>query len=357
MRRAALGAVRPLRYGVSGGRAILRRCGANLAAAVHQQTEQFETNLLTVEQLQADGRYEEAIALLGPMSNMEHPRLNHHAKMATEYIKRLGAEQQQASGKAEEVCRQARRADRHDYRGAIRLPGGRARRAAQRGLREAPGRGGRAAAGAVRAESRPAGGVAGKRVWAAMPLIARLLELKPDHAQARQIAEHVQKHFAHAAQAKLAKYRYEEAVKVLDHVPESLQSAEVAALARGCSELALIAWNVRHAAVVAGALLAAVNRMRKLAPGDPRGGKLSAECGVVASRRRRKAGWPRPRGPRRRPTRPWAFPIDWLNGLGRIAAGPAGSKRREPPNPGCFAVACGLALQGLAEPVRLNLRT
>ena len=179
-------------------------CGANLAAAIHQQTEQFEANLLTVEQFQTEGRYEEAMALLGPMSSIEHPRLNHHAKMATEYIKRLGAEQQQATGKAEEVRRQAQeRFDQHDYRAAIDLledvPNGLRSEAFEKLLAEAEGR--QQELAALRRDLRAA--IAGKRVWAAMPLVARLLELKPDHAQARRIAEQVQKHFAQAAQAKL----------------------------------------------------------------------------------------------------------------------------------------------------------
>ncbi len=334
-------------------------CGANLAAAIHQQTEQFEANLLTVEQLQAEGRYEEAMALLGPMSNIEHPRLNHHAKMAVEYIKRLGAEQQQASGKAEDVCRQAQeRFDQHDYRGAIDLledvPAGLRSAAFEKLLAEAEGR--QQELAVLRRDLRAA--IAGKRVWAAMPLVARLLELKPDHAQARRIAEQVQKHFAQAAQAKLAQYRYEEAVKVLDHVPESLRSAEVAALGRQCSDLALIAWNVRHAAAVDAALLAAVDRMRKLAPGDPRGAKLSAEMRRRCEQAEKEGRLaPPPWAPPPADT-PLGFPIDWLNGLGRIAAGAKLERSVVAANPGCFAVACGLALQGLGQtPVRLNLRT
>ena len=70
-------------------------CGANLAAAIHQQTEQFKAHLQTVEQLQAEGRYEEAIKLLGPISGATHPRLSHHAAQATELIKRLTAELRQ----------------------------------------------------------------------------------------------------------------------------------------------------------------------------------------------------------------------------------------------------------------------
>ena len=191
-----------------------------------------------------------------------------------------------------------------------------------------------------------------------MPLVARLLELKPDHAQARRIAEQVQKHFAQAAQAKLAQYRYEEAVKVLDHVPESLRSAEVAALGRQCSDLALIAWNVRHAAAVDAALLAAVDRMRKLAPGDPRGAKLSAEMRRRCEQAEKEGRLaPPPWAPPPADT-PLGFPIDWLNGLGRIAAGAKLERSVVAANPGCFAVACGLALQGLGQtPVRLNLRT
>jgi type IV pilus assembly protein PilM len=332
-------------------------CGANLAAAIHQQTEQFEANLLTVERFQAEGRYEEAMALLGPISSIEHPRLTHQAKLAAEYIKRLDAERQQALEKAEAVCRQAEGCfEGHDYDGVVRLleevPAGLRSEVCRNLLAEAEQR--QQELVSLRRDLRRA--IAGKRVPAAMPLIARLLALKPDHAQARQIAEKVQKRFAQAAEAKLAQYRYDEAVKVLSHVPESLRTAEVAALERRCSELALIGWNVRNAAAVDGALLAVVSRMRKMAPGDARAAKLAAEM-------RRRCDQAEKDGRLAPP--PWAsppadtalgFPIDWLNGLGRIAPGAGLDRTVVAANPGCFAVACGLALQGLGQaPVQLSL--
>ncbi len=96
-------------------------CGANLAAAVHQQTEQFEMNLMTAEQLQSEARYEEAIALLGPMSNMDHPRLNHHARAAKELVKRLALERQRGLSQAVAAFDQGRALmDKCDYEGAAR---------------------------------------------------------------------------------------------------------------------------------------------------------------------------------------------------------------------------------------------
>jgi type IV pilus assembly protein PilM len=332
-------------------------CGANLAAAVHQQTEQFEMNLLTVEQLQAEGRYDEAIALLGPISSVEHPRLNHHAKAATEFIKRLTAERQQGMSQAEESCRQGRlRFDAHDYSAVVRLlediPVGLRNEEFQNLLAEAVRR---------REELATLGGhlraaIAGKRISAALPMIARLLELKPDHAQARQLADKVQKRFAQAAAAKIAKCRYEEAVKLLDEVPESLRSAETAALAQRASELAWIAWDLRNAAVVDAPLLAVAARLKKLSPGDARSEKLAAEMRrryVQAEKDGRLAPPPWASPP---PQTPLGFPVDWLNGLGRIAPGTGLDRALLATNPGCFAVACGLALQGLGQAhVQLDL--
>ena len=284
-------------------------CGANLVAAIHQQTEQFEMDLLTVEQFQAEGRYDEAMALLGPISSIEHPRLNHHAKLATEFIKRLDAERKQALDKAEQLCGQAQgRFEAHDYAGTIHLledvPAGLRSEAFQNLLTEAGQR--QEEVAALRRQFRAA--IAGKKISAALPVVGRLLELQPDHAQARQIAEKMQKRFAQAAEAKLAKYHYAEAVKVLGQVPESLRGGEMAALGQRAGELAWIAWDLRNAAAVDGPLLSMASRLRKLAPGDPRGEKLAAEMRRRCGRRRKTAGWPRPRGPRGPRIRPWDSP-------------------------------------------------
>ena len=269
-------------------------CGANLVAAIHQQTEQFEMNLLTVERLQAEGRYEEAIALLGPISGMERPRLSHHAKLATDFIKRLTTERQQKLGKAEEVCRQGRHwLDQHDYRRAIRLleevPVPLRNEEFQALLAEAKQR--RHELASLGEELRAA--LEKKTFSAVLPKIARLLELKPTHAQARQLAEQIQKQFTQTARAKIAEYRYEEAARLLRKVPESVQTAEAAALRERTDELAWIAWDLRHAAVVDAALVAVASRLQKLSPGDPRGAKLGAENAAAPG----AGGGPGPAGP------------------------------------------------------------
>ena len=332
-------------------------CGANLAAAIHQQTEQFEMNLLTAERLQAECRYDEAIAVLSPISNLDHPRLGHHARLAGEFIKRLTAERQQGLGRAEEVCRQGQaRFDEHDYPGAIRLLEG-----IPKTLRSEEFQGLLTEASERQQELAFLGGelraaLQSKKIIAAAPKIARLLELKPGHVQARQLAEQIQKRFAQAAEAKIAEFRYEEAVKILAEVPKSLWNAETAALGSRANELAWIAWDLRNAAAVDRPLLAVAGRLRQLAPADPRPETRRRDAPPPHPGREGGPADPAALGPGPTET-PLGLPVDWLNGLGSIEPGDALDRVVVGANPGCFAVACGLALQGLGQSqVQLNLR-
>jgi len=334
-------------------------CGANLAAAVHQQSEQFEMTLLKAEQLQTEARYEEAVELLSPMSEMtDHPRLSHQAKAATELIKRLGAEREQALTKAEAVYSRGQRClDDHDYQGAIAVlesvsPTLR-NEEFQTLLAEAVSRQQELAClgKELRADLR------NKDMIAALPKVARLLELKPGHAQARQLAEQIQKRFAAAAAAKLAQYQYEEAAKLLENIPRSLQIAETAALCERVADLSWITWDLRNAAVVDGPLLAVVERLRALAPDDPRGPKLLEEMQRRA-KRAAKSGVivPPPWASQSAPT-PAGFPIDFLDSFRRLKLGESLDRAALSAHPGAFAVACGLALQGLGQAhVQLDLR-
>ena len=150
--------------------------------------------------------------------------------------------------------------------------------------------------------------IAAKNLSAAMPKIARLLELKPLHQSARQLAEQIQQRFVAAAEAKLAEHRYEEAAKILENVPESVQNPRTATLRQRASELAWIAWDLRNGPLVDGTLVAVAGRLLERSPQDPRAAKLRDEC--IAAQERREERSPRPRTlgvPGSRPP-PLAFP-------------------------------------------------
>ena len=150
--------------------------------------------------------------------------------------------------------------------------------------------------------------IAAKNLSAAMPKIARLLELKPLHQSARQLAEQIQQRFVAAAEAKLAEHRYEEAAKILENVPESVQNPRTATLRQRASELAWIAWDLRNAPLVDGTLVAVAGRLLERSPQDPRAAKPARRNARAASRTPRRAiasrshpGRPRsPRQPRPR---------------------------------------------------------
>ena len=325
-------------------------CGANLAAAVHQQTEQFEMHLLSVEQLEAQGRYEEAMNLLRPISGATHPRLTQHATQASEIIKRLTAQRERALTGAGEILAQGQRLmDEHDYEQAAGLIEGvhASLRSPemQQLLAEALKR--KEETTSLEQELRAA--IHKQNISAMLPTITRLLELKPENRQARQLARKIETRISLAAEAKLKGHQYQQAANLLVNVPESLESPQTKSLRQQANELAWIAWDLRNAPVVDGPLLAVVQRMRTLAPTDPRGAKLVAEI----ERRRKQAtdrgGLVLPPWASRPTQTPLGLPIEWLNGFQRIAPGENLDTAVLAAHPGCFAVACGLALQGLGE--------
>ena len=235
-------------------------------------------NLMTAEQLQSEARYEEAIALLGPMSNMDHPRLNHHARAAKELIKRLTLDRHQGLSKAAAAYDQGQELmDKCDYDGAARaleaVPTPLRSSDHARLLAEAVDR--RQEVAALAMEARAALGR--KDISAAIPKITRLLELKPEHAAARQLAAQIQGRFVLAAEEKFAKHQYEEAAKLLSKAPAAVETPEAAAVRDRIEEAAWIAWDVRNAPVVDDVLLAVVERLRKASPSDPRGPRLLEE--------------------------------------------------------------------------------
>ncbi len=63
-----------------------------------------------------------------------------------------------------------------------------------------------------------------KRLLDLPPKIERLLTLKPDHAYAEGLAEQVRSRLTDAAEKRLADYRYDEALQLLDHVAPDCRS-------------------------------------------------------------------------------------------------------------------------------------
>ena len=105
-------------------------------------------------------------------------------------------------------------------------------------------------------------------------------------------------------------------------MPESLQTAETAALRSRAAELAWIAWDLRNAPVVDDALLAWSIRMQSLSPAIPRGPKLLDEIQPPQTGREEPRREPGALAGCLRPNRRLlGLPVEWLNGFRGIDPG------------------------------------
>ncbi|MGA2034588.1 MAG: pilus assembly protein PilM [Thermoguttaceae bacterium] len=332
----------------SSGEKFCGTCGANLAAVIRQQIEQFEGRILEVQKLQAQCRYDEAISLLEPMAQAEHPRLSRYVARAAQLVKQLAARRDQHCSAAEAALVEGRRClEQHDYENAARLlesvaPGLR-NEEFQNLLGDVLAR--RQEFTALTDEVRQ--GLRAKQPSELLPKIGRILELKPDNAQFRQLALQLQQRYCRAAEAKLAQFQYQQGLALLEQIPESVRSAEANQLYERTAELAWLDRDLRTAPVIDKPLLAAAQRLRTLSPADARNDKLCEELQrriktSAAENRITATEWvPAPAKSL------LGVPIEWMSGFRRLTCGDEAAAKVLQENPGCLAVACGLALQGV----------
>lgn len=323
-------------------------CGADLVGGMERRIRDCREKLQEAERMQAEHRYDEALALLGPISRNGHPGLEELAQLAAATIQRLTQERARRVAEAEAAVDSARdRLAASDYEGAIHvleqisLPfrTGEAADLLNEATRSAQ------EVATLSEELRQA--VQQKRTDELPARLGRLLSIKPDHAQAQRLAERFRRRLCEAARDRLAQHRYDAALECLEQIPQPARDAEVEELREQAAELASLWWSLQNAPVVDKVLLSMGHRLIKTSPGDPRSQKLLAEL-------QRRAALPR--SDARRTGVPWAaapeqthvgYPVDWVTGFQRIRYAEGFDPSLLVEHPGCFFVAAGLALQGL----------
>ena len=332
-------------------------CGENLVESVERLIEQYEADLARVKQLETDCRYDEAIALLGPMRTTEHPRLRRHVDQAKELAKQLTVQRDQRIAQAEAARQEAGAlVVDYEYEAAMRLldniPPTLRTSKMERLLEEVQARLEEIAS----LDDELSTAIACERTIHLLPKISRLLALKPGHVRAAELAERFRDRVGRVAEEKLAHHEYRGALDLLDQLPEGARSPELEMLRHRTAELVWLSENLRTAAVVDSTLVHVAERLGELAPEDQRVAKLAAE---VRRRARMVAANPHRAYP------PWAAPpestrlgspIDWYTNFRRIGVKDDLAKPILEDHPGRLLAACGLALQGLQQaPMRLNL--
>lgn len=327
-------------------------CGANREATVEQKARDFDRQIHEAESLLAEFRYEEALAILIPVAEADHPRLQAQAQRANQLIGQATAERDRAREHAESTYREAQRlANQANYQAAIELlqhvPLPMRTEAVGQLLEEMASR----LEEIALLESRLQEAANAKRPEALLAHVRRLLELKPDHQHARSLAGKFRERLLALASDRLAKHRYQDAVKFLDQVPGPVRDARWDDMNRRASELVCLERAVRDAPVVDRALLALVERWRKLSRGDPAAEAAAEELrrranGAPADASHAAVAWAAP------PEEPYlGYSVDWLTRFQRIALAEEFDRSPLVERPGCFCVAAGLALQGLGKAV------
>ena len=341
----------------SAGERFCGACGSNLHGALEKQIKQLETIFFESRQLQSVSRYDDAILMLKDAAKIDHPRLTAYVEQANQFIDQLNSQKARRQIVAEDALQRAEQCfAAGDFEGAVRIVEnvprplrGAAMLDLLKKIEEEKGE-----VAALEVELQAA--VRENRVLDMSPLIERLLELRPDHAYAKELGERVHQRLTAAAEKKLAEQRFDDALQLIAKIAPHLRSTRAEEVRRQAAELSCLVWDLRNAPVIDKTLAAIAQRLEKSTPGNSSLGKICQEL----QRRRQRAEEKR----RLEPT-PWAsppentilgVPVEWHAGFRRIACADTLDLSSLSQNPGRFAVACGLALAGVKQAaIKLNL--
>ncbi len=333
-------------------------CGVNLAEAAAGQLERVQDDFRAAVEMRSACRFADAIDLLTPLAENRHPRLARYAAHAEQLIGQLAAERDRRRIVTDEAFQRAgERFEACDYDEAARIIEQVPLPCRNQSIEELQTRIAQRREELALLDRELREAVREKRLFDLPPRIERVLTLKPDHVYAKQLAEQVWSRLIEAVERRLADYRHDEALQLLDRVAPNCRSPRLEELRRRAAELAWLNFDLRNAPVLDATLMAVAKRLRQLTPGDPGAAKLCEEVQQRAAQaeaqgERTPVAWARP--PQETPL---GIAVEELVAFRRIVCTPALAAESELPRcPGRFAVACGLALAGLKRAaLRVNL--
>jgi len=323
-------------------------CGTDIIGGLDAQSQQLTDQIEEAIGQAAAHKYDAAISALRGVAAVSDPRFDRFANLALEEIAKVEADRKTHARAAEDGLLQAKRfMESHSYENAqhaiedvpepLRTPEHnqlleRAKSARQELL---------ALGGEIRQL------VERKQTWDLLPKLERLLALKPNHAQAQQLAETLADNLVKTAKVRLGRHSYREALDSLDQIPAFLRNSEVVRLDEAASELQSLLQAIRTAALADRAVLGLAERLCKLAAQNPEAARLRSQ---LAEKVKTRPDDPRLGAPNWSPVPKRTIlgaPVDWLAHLTRAERANADVSRALDEHPGQFFTAFGLALQGL----------
>jgi len=323
-------------------------CGADILGELGEQSRQFQGKLDEAQELMKTHRFDAAISCLRGVAAVSDPRFDRWAQQALTAIASVENQRDAQNQVAIEALSRARQHFMlHAYETAIieleKVPPP---------LRSADAVALLNQAASARRELLELSGeiraaIEEKRTADLLPKIERLLVLKPNHQQARQIAEQLRDVRVKQAKRYFLAHKYRECLDELAQVPTFVRHAEFETIHDTASELLALLDGVRNAAFADRPTLGLAERLVKLAAGNPEAVAARAQ---LAERAAKSPADPRlgamnmAPAPHRTTMGP---PVDWLAYATRLPSADEKVAATLREQPGQFFVAIGLALQGL----------
>ncbi len=341
-------------------------CGSQLEPALAALRDKLQSGLANAAALCDAGQLDQAVAVLEKLPVLAHSLLAPLNEQRQRMMDGLPAERERLAQESAAALAAARQyAEGFDFDRTERAlqavpPALRSHEAEQ--LLESVQQRNRAIA-ALEQEIRRE--VKTRQTHALLGKVQRLLELKPDHRDGLKLAEQLQAarrrkqeqravQLFQTAKQYLAQQQYAAAVEQLASIAEGVRTAEMQKLYDQAREVAWMVESLRTAPVVDEVLKAIADRLVKMIPHDGQTAQLRQALHQQLKANDAKPDsvspvWAKP------PERTLlGVPIDWATGFRRLEL--AGDWSSAQQSAGRFAVAVGLALQGLGlAPQQVNL--
>jgi type IV pilus assembly protein PilM len=348
-------------------------CGANLAGELRRREASIAAELAKAEALAAESLHAQAIEHLQVLKIADHSGLAKYRQLAAERVTALRTEMLRCNRERDQAIAAGREllavCDYEQAAIALESVAEPYRTGELRELLDLV-RSRQVDVLTLVADIRRA--VADRRTEGLLPKVEELLRLKPDHPQARSLAQRLRplefKRKSHdrdalysAAKAQIDRHEYADALKLLEQIPEDVRTRElqklIAEIQSKAAEVTWLSRDLREAVAYDEHLLPIAERLAKLRPGDADSAAFIGRVGQAS---------PDKMGSQRKPNSVcqlisppeksiWGPPLETISAFNRIDASSLEcddfkySRDR-------FCVAAGLALQALGKAlININL--
>jgi type IV pilus assembly protein PilM len=334
---------------IGAGEKFCGACGANVAESLTEHVRNMEEVLQRAGGLISVYQFDEAITLLAVVTRRNDLQMKSLVQKAQQLLAQATTLRDQHRASAAAAFEQAQQlAGKHDYAHALRLIRQAPEQFLTEPMRHFATQMQERLAEIVALEQWLRQGLSDGSSRELLPKLGRLLAIQPDHAQAQQLSQKVIARVAAAAKNKVAAFQYEEALRLVQQVPEEIEIPGWSELCENVAELAWLAWDLRAAPVADKTLLAMAERLGRAAPTDARVAKMQTELERRVAQSVRNPGRVVPWAAMPKET-PLGVPVEWWTHGRRIPPRDDLDMTTLHKHPGKFWVALGLALQGMDQ--------